>query len=115
MAPLVIKYWACHGRCRGLFQMLAETSTPYEHVTDMGAFGAAHFGAATANLAPPIVVDGALVLTLRNAHVAPTEVRVFDALHWPLVPHWHTLRLRVNGTAAPLAFAPELNAFLHVR
>ena len=46
-------------------------------------------------------VDGALVLTLRNAHVAPTEVRVFDALHWPLVPHWHTLRLRVNGTAAP--------------
>ena len=63
MAPLVIKYWACHGRCRGLFQMLAETSTPYEHVTDMGAFGAAHFGAATANLAPPIVVDGALVLS----------------------------------------------------
>ena len=63
MAPLVIKYWACHGRCRGLFQMLAETDTPYEHVTDMGAFGAAHFGAATANLAPPIVVDGALVLS----------------------------------------------------
>jgi len=65
--PIVIKYWPILARGAGLFRMCVEKDVPFDHQTDMAGFGAALFGADSANLAPPILIDGDLTISQSSA------------------------------------------------
>ena len=47
--------------------MCVEKGQAFEHHTDMNEFGAAFFGAESTNLAPPIIVDGDIVVSQSTA------------------------------------------------
>lgn len=58
-----IRYWPFLGRASPFFRMCAEAGVEFEHVSDMEKMQCALFGAKTANLAPPMVVDGDVIVS----------------------------------------------------
>ena len=65
---ITIKYWPILARASGLFRMCVEAGVEFQHVTDPKSFGAAFIGDLSGtNLAPPILVDGDLVISQASA------------------------------------------------
>ena len=64
-SPLVIYNWPMMGRCGAQFLMLDHAGIDYEHIESLEELlkVCSVFGAKTGNFAPPIIVDGGMVLS----------------------------------------------------
>lgn len=60
---IVIRYWPFLGRASPFFRMCAEAGVEFEHESDPEKMQCALFGAKTTNLAPPMVVDGDVIVS----------------------------------------------------
>lgn len=62
-SKLTIRYWPFLGRASPVFRMCAEAGVEFDHCSDQAKMQCALFGAKTTNLAPPMVVDGAVTVS----------------------------------------------------